>query len=111
MSDAPGGLAVSWLYCMVGTALKCEERTGLARCLVAILVGTALKFEERTGLAPCLMAILVGTALKCEGRTGWAHCLVTIIVMIIILLKQDYKIQLASNKIQMAWLTSWLVVG
>ena len=27
------------------------------------------------------------------------------------LLKQDYKIQLANNKIQMAWLTSWLVVG
>ena len=31
--------------------------------------------------------------------------------IIIILLKQDYKIQLANNKIQMAWLTSWLVVG
>ena len=30
---------------------------------------------------------------------------------IIILLKQDYNIQLANNKIQMAWLTSWLVVG
>ena len=28
-----------------------------------------------------------------------------------ILLKQDYKIQLANNKIQMAWLTSWPVVG
>ena len=26
-------------------------------------------------------------------------------------LKQDYKIQLADNEIQMAWLTSWLVVG
>ena len=34
-----------------------------------------------------------------------------IIIIIIILLKQDYKIQLANNKIQMAWLTSWLVVG
>ena len=29
----------------------------------------------------------------------------------IILLKQDCKIQLANNKIQMARLTSWLVVG
>ena len=28
-----------------------------------------------------------------------------------ILLKRDYKVQLANNKIQMAWLTSWLVVG
>ena len=34
-----------------------------------------------------------------------------IIIIIIILLKQDYKVQLANNKIQMAWLTSWLVVG
>ena len=32
------------------------------------------------------------------------------IIIIIILLKQDYKIQLADNKIQMARLTSWLVV-
>ena len=35
-------------------------------------------------------------------------------IMIIIikkLLKQDYKVQLANNKIQMAWLTWWLVVG
>ena len=32
-------------------------------------------------------------------------------IIIIILLKQDYKIQLTNNKIQMAWLTSWLVVG
>ena len=31
--------------------------------------------------------------------------------IIIILLKQDYKIKLANNKMQMAWLTSWLVVG
>ena len=30
--------------------------------------------------------------------------------IIIILLKQDYKVQLANNKIQVAWLTSWLVV-
>ena len=30
---------------------------------------------------------------------------------IIILLKQDYKIQLANNKIQMAWITCWLGVG
>ena len=30
-----------------------------------------------------------------------------IIIIIIILLKQDYKVQLANNKIQMAWLTSW----
>ena len=34
-----------------------------------------------------------------------------IIIIIIILLKQDYLIQLANNKLQMAWLTSWLVVG
>ena len=27
------------------------------------------------------------------------------------LLKQDYKIQLANNKIQMDWLTCWLVLG
>ena len=32
------------------------------------------------------------------------------IIIIIILLKQDYKIQLA-NKIQLAWLTSRLVLG
>ena len=37
--------------------------------------------------------------------------IIIIIIIIIILLKQDYKIQLASNKIQMAWLTRWLVVG
>ena len=37
--------------------------------------------------------------------------IIKIIIIIIILLKQDYKIQLANNKIQMAWLTSWLVVG
>ena len=35
---------------------------------------------------------------------------IVIIIIIIILLKQDYKVQLANNKIQMAWLTSWLVV-
>ena len=35
---------------------------------------------------------------------------IIIIIIIIILLKQDYKIQLTNNKIQMAWLTSWLVV-
>ena len=29
-------------------------------------------------------------------------------IIIIILLKQDYNIQLADNKIQMAWLTSWV---
>ena len=34
-----------------------------------------------------------------------------IIIIIIILLKQDCKVQLAINKIQMAWLTSWLVAG
>ena len=34
-----------------------------------------------------------------------------VIIIIIILLKQDYKVQLANNKIQMAWLTCWLVVG
>ena len=34
-----------------------------------------------------------------------------IIIIIIILLKLDYKVQLANNKILMAWLTSWLVVG
>ena len=34
-----------------------------------------------------------------------------IIIIIIILLKQYYNIQLTNNKIQMAWLTSWLVVG
>ena len=37
--------------------------------------------------------------------------IIIIIIIIIILLKQDYKVQLANNKIQMAWLTSWLVVG
>ena len=36
--------------------------------------------------------------------------IIIIIIIIIILLKQDYKIQLVNNKIQMAWLTSWLVV-
>ena len=39
------------------------------------------------------------------------NIIMIIIIIIIILLKQDYKIQLANNKIQMAWLTSWLVVG
>ena len=34
-----------------------------------------------------------------------------IIIIIIILLKQDYKIQLTNKKIQMAWLTSWVVFG
>ena len=34
-----------------------------------------------------------------------------IIIIIIILFKQDYEIQLTNIKIQMAWLTSWLVVG
>ena len=38
------------------------------------------------------------------------NIIIIIITIIIILLKQDYKIQLANNKIQMAWLTSWLVV-
>ena len=32
-------------------------------------------------------------------------------IIIIILSKQDHKIQLANNKIQKAWLTCWLVVG
>ena len=40
------------------------------------------------------------------------HVFIIIIIMIIIiLLKQDYMVQLANNKIQMAWLTCWLVVG
>ena len=33
------------------------------------------------------------------------------IIIIIILLTQYYKVQLANNKIQVAWLTCWLVVG
>ena len=37
--------------------------------------------------------------------------IIIIIIIIIILLKQDYKVQLANNKIQMAWLTCWIVVG
>ena len=37
--------------------------------------------------------------------------IIIIIIIIIILLKQDCKVQLANNKIQMAWSTSWLVVG
>ena len=41
----------------------------------------------------------------------WYFILIIIKKIIIILLKQDYKIQLANNKIQMAWLTGWLVVG
>ena len=39
---------------------------------------------------------------------------IIIIIMIIIikkLLKQDYKVQLVNNKIPMAWLTCWPVVG
>ena len=44
-------------------------------------------------------------------RRPWYSAFIIIIIIIIILLKQDYKIQLANNKIQMAWLTSWLVVG
>ena len=36
--------------------------------------------------------------------------LIIIIIIITILLKQDYKVQLANNKIQMPWLTCWLIV-
>ena len=39
------------------------------------------------------------------------NIIIIIITIIIILLKQDYKMQFGDNKIQMAWLTSWLVVG
>ena len=43
--------------------------------------------------------------------SSWHDAQLIIIIIIIILLKQDDKIQLTNNKIQMAWLTSWLVVG
>ena len=46
-----------------------------------------------------------------EYRMARRVMMIIIIMIIIILLKQDYKVQLANNKIQMAWLTSWLVVG
>ena len=46
-----------------------------------------------------------------RGVACEAEIIIIIIIKIIILLKQDYKIQLANNKIQMTWLTSWLVVG
>ena len=39
------------------------------------------------------------------------NLIIIIIIILIILLKQDYKVQLANNKIQMAWLICWLVVG
>ena len=42
--------------------------------------------------------------LMCVGVFG-------IIIIIIILLKQGYKIQFANNKMQMAWLKNCLVVG
>ena len=46
-----------------------------------------------------------------EIADSTVSCFIIIIIIIIILLKQDYKVQLANNKIQMAWLTCWLVVG
>ena len=52
---------------------------------------------------------MVSKTVQQEGATE-KHGII-IIIIIIILLKQDYKIQLGDNKIQMAWLTSWLVVG
>ena len=52
--------------------------------------------------AKCLyVGVIVRTPMY--GAEAWS------IIIIIILLKQDYKVQLANNKIQMAWLTSWLV--
>ena len=48
--------------------------------------------------------------LRCS-RYGNGDRMHVIIIIIIILLKQDYKVQLANNKVQMAWLTCWLVVG
>ena len=49
----------------------------------------------------------------CSCTFLYECCLIStvIIIIIIIILKQDYKIQLAINKIEMAWLTGWLVVG
>ena len=48
----------------------------------------------------------------CDASHASEHLTeIHLIIIIIILLKQDYKIQLPNNKIQMAWLTSWLVVG
>ena len=61
----------------------------------------------------CLRS-LVGVSrlhkVKNEGVRRRAGIII-IIIIIIILLKQDYKVQLANNKIQMAWLTYWLVFG
>ena len=45
------------------------------------------------------------------GNSMFRKNIIIIIIIIRLLLKQDYKIQLANNKIQKAWLTSWLVVG
>ena len=61
-------------------------------------------------------SIIVAFVGEKRNPLNFAHCailliIIIIIIIIIILLKQDYKVQLANNKIQMAWLTCWLVVG
>ena len=64
--------------------------------------------------ARCTLQYIVGSIIhnhymRITERARKIELIIKIII--IILLKQDYKIQLANNKIQMAWLTSWLVVG
>ena len=47
----------------------------------------------------------------CTNKGGVTQLDYILIIIIIILLKEDFKIQLTNNKIQMASLTRWLVVG
>ena len=60
-----------------------------------------------------VVAIVADVGSGGQSQWCWKFSLyfIIIITIILILLKQDYKIQLAHNKTQMAWLTSWLVVG
>ena len=58
-----------------------------------------------------LLGEVVNLLIKLHVSRFGEHHIDIIIIIIIILLKQYYMVQLANNKIQMAWLTSWLVVG
>ena len=65
------------------------------------------------GTMRCVRRNNTAKTVVCSRNMGYNICkpLEEVIIIIIILLKQDYKIQFANHKIQMAWLTSWLVVG
>ena len=65
-------------------------------------------------LLGCVAGVLINAGEVYGSTCVWPVHLYTkgvIIIIITILLKKDYKIQLADKKVQMAWLTRWLVVG